>query len=249
MFVFPSSLLLLMMHVIANLNGRHHGIFYFDPNYLDGENVKTNDQLSVMGLSPADMEELKEVSDTAVSSEDLESLHEVMALMSEEELEQLSEMTEDELERFFEEQMTSSSYRRKKRDVRYIYEHHDGSIEKEQDQRDITTNPKTIITAAIGDEEVKLEVVVADAGDEYRILDMNKVNYTSYDRSNFKEDDKLRFSLSTKVRREASPDPEPEPEPEAMNPARQTQPQQQSSSSIARNREEKFLAEYTRRFR
>ena len=224
------GLLLLMMKVNTNLKARHHyhRSFHFDLNLSD--DPKTRDELTSLGLSKADVEELREVTDTAVNKEDLGRLQEMLDQMSDEELEQLSDMSNLDLEKLYEEQINRSGSKRKKREVRFVHDRHGF---KEQFPKKATET----VTAAISDEEIVFKVSFDEAGDD---------QITNYDEDNFKEEDKLRFSSSIKVRREADPEAEPEAEPEAMSPRRHSQTQRGNGGS---NREESFLAEYTRRYR
>ena len=101
--------------------------------------------VEMLGLSKADIEELKvdslslfikllsetiyfqEVSDSAVTAEDLDTMREVLARMSDEELQELAEMDHQQLDQFYKEHV--EAVKRSRRHVKN--DDHDHSNSKE----------------------------------------------------------------------------------------------------------------------
>merc|ERR1719412_2642379 len=138
-------------HVRTSPSGHHvqgqgHGHDHLKSEETEGSVLLRigDEMVEMLGLSKADMEELQEVSDSAVTPEDWETMREVLARMSEDELEELAEMDHQQLDKFYKEHVEAVE-----RSRRHVNNDDHDHINSEDEQH--------TVYVGIGDELIKLE--------------------------------------------------------------------------------------------
>ena len=222
-----------------------------------------------LGLSHTDLEELMEVSQAAIGDEDVRRLEEVMMMMTEEEMEKLTSMSDEDLEEFYNEKLRKHDKVSKERneDSRNIlFRIGDELVELEglsnEDMRSIMSTSDKLITKEelnnlkdftkrMSEEDLNLITSMTDEELEHFYQDniamKNQRHRRETDEDDFLsrtepkgfEEDSLRISQS-KVKREAYPEPASEP----VDPS-----YEDSQPSVTATKEENFLNEYVKRFR
>ena len=225
-----------------------------------------------LGLSLTDIEELEEVSHAAVRDEDVRKLEEVMMMMTEEELEILTSMSDEDLEGFYDEKLRKLQYERDFEDRNeggrnVLFRVGDDLVELEglsdEDMKGIMSASDQLITKeelkhlkefARGMTEEDLNLISNMTDEELKhFYDENIASKTQRHKRETTEDDIL-SSIEQKGLEEDSlrishikmkRESDPYPEPEAIKP----QPQEDFQQSNDADRQQKFLDEYVKRFR
>ena len=222
-----------------------------------------------LGLSHTDLEELMEVSQAAIGDEDVRRLEEVMLMLTEDEMEQLTSMSDEDLEKFYDEKLRKHDKVSKERneDSRSIlFRIGDELVELEglsnEDMKSIMSTSDKLITKEelnnlkdftkrMSEEDLNLITSMTDEELEHFYQDniamKNQRLRRETDEDDFLsrtelkgfEEDSLRISQS-KMKREAYPEPASEP----VDPSHED-----SQPSETATKEENFLNEYVKRFR
>ena len=221
-----------------------------------------------LGLSLTDIEELEEVSHAAVRDEDVRKLEEVMMMMTEEELENLTSMSDEDLEMFYDEKLRKLQYEGDLKDKNkggrnVLFRVGDDLVELEglsdEDMKSIMSASDQLITKeelkqlkefARGMTEEDLDLISNMTDEE--LEDFYEDNIASESQRHKREttEDDILSSIEQKGFEEDSlrishskMKREADPYPEPMGPDEDFQP------SNAADRQEKFLDEYVKRFR
>ena len=223
-----------------------------------------------LGLSLTDIEELEEISHAAVRDEDVRKLEEVMMMMTEEELENLTSMSDEDLEGFYDEKLRKLQYEGDLKDKNkggrnVLFRVGDDLVELEglsdEDMKGIMTASDQLITEeelkhlkkftrGMTEEDLDLISNMTDEELEH-FYEENIASRTHRHKRETTEDDIL-SSIEQKGFEEDSlrishskmkREADPYPEPVPMGPGEEFQP------SNAADRQEKFLDEYVKRFR
>ena len=222
-----------------------------------------------LGLSRTDLEELMEVSQAAIGDEDVRKLEEVMMMLTEEEMEKLTSMSDQDLEEFYDEKLRKHVQISKEgnEDSRnMLFRVGDELVElkglSDEDMKSIMSTSDKLITKEelnnlkdftkrMSEEDLDLITKMTDEELEHFYEDNIAMKHQRHRRETDEDDflsrtdpkgfeeDSLRISQS-KMKREAYPEPASEP----IDP-----PNEDSKPTETLTKEENFLDEYVKRFR